>query len=179
MTLIGLVGTKGVGKDTVGDYLTGYTKRAFATPIKEACAILFNVPITSFEGELKEVPIKKHKMSPRQMLQLVGTDMFREKVHAKFWIRHFQDWYALHGVDRNVVVTDVRFQNEVDAIKALGGVVVRILRPESNGGQPTTDTHITEKGVAELRGVNYWINNETTIERLHKQIDNLIDYITS
>ena len=52
-----LIGTKGVGKDTIGVYLTGYTKRAFATPIKEACAILFNVPITSFEGELKEVLI--------------------------------------------------------------------------------------------------------------------------
>jgi len=61
--LIGLVGTKGVGKDTVGDYLvssSNYIKRSFATPIKEACAILFHLPLEIFEDDDKEVcdPVK-------------------------------------------------------------------------------------------------------------------------
>jgi hypothetical protein len=174
MTLIGLVGTKGVGKDTVGDYLTGYTKRAFATSIKQACAILFDLSPHIFEGDDKELCDKRHGMSPRQMLQLVGTDFFRDKVDADFWIHHFKHWYSQHVSD-NIVVTDLRFQNEVDAIKALGGIVVRITRSHETGGRHTlADTHVTKQGVATLQGVDYYVANDSTLEHLYAQIDKIL-----
>ena len=78
---MGLLGTKGVGKDTVADYMIShynFDKRAFASPIKEACAILFQLPIARFESEGKELCDEKHGLSPRQMMQLVGTDFFRD-----------------------------------------------------------------------------------------------------
>jgi len=173
MTLVGLVGTKGVGKDTVGDYLAGYTKRAFATPIKQACAILFDLPPHIFEGDDKELCDERHGMSPRQMLQMVGTDFFRDKVDADFWIKHFQHWYSQHQSD-NIVVTDLRFQNEVDAIKDLGGIVVRITRPHGTGRHTIVDTHVTEQGVATLQGVDYHVENDSTLEHMYTQIDKLL-----
>ena len=178
MKLVGLLGTKGVGKDTVADYMVSHNnfdKRAFASPIKEACAILFQLPIARFEGEGKELCDQEHGLSPRQMMQLVGTDFFRDKVSQDFWIDHFKRWYAAHDPSRSVVVTDVRFQNEVDVIKALGGVVVRVTRPheheqEQNGRHTMPDTHITEQGVAKVQGVDVSIENDGSLEELYDKV---------
>ena len=175
MKLVGLLGTKGVGKDTVADYMVShynFDKRAFASPIKEACAILFQLPLARFEGEDKELCDEKHGLSPRQMMQLVGTDFFRDKVRQDFWIDHFKRWYAARDPSRPVVVTDVRFQNEVDVIKALGGVVVRVTRPhdEQDGRHTMLDTHITEQGVAEVQGVDFTIVNGGSLEELQGKV---------
>ncbi len=178
--LVGLLGTKGVGKDTVGDYLVsryGYEKRAFATPIKEACAVLFQLPSARFEGDEKEVCDPEHGLSPREMMQLVGTDFFRDLVRHDFWIRHFQRWYANRQTPpHRVVVTDLRFQNEVDIIKALGGVVWRVTREDD--GQPgrhtLTDHHITERGVAELQGVDDVLANNGSLDELGDKVARLL-----
>lgn len=181
MTLVGLLGTKGVGKDTVGDYLVSchdYEKRAFATPIKEACSILFQLPSTRFEGDEKEIVDPRHGLSPRQMMQLVGTDFFRGKVHKDFWIRHFQTFHAGRVENSpSLVVTDLRFQNEVDLIKSLGGMVLRITRAPREGqdGRHTTpDLHITEQGVALLQGVDATIENDASLEDLFEKVDRAI-----
>lgn len=179
MKLVGLLGTKGVGKDTVADYMVSrynVEKRAFASPIKEACAILFQLPIGRFEGEDKEVCDAHQCLSPRQMMQLVGTDFFRDQVRQDFWIDHFKKWYAARDPSRPVVVTDVRFQNEVDVIKALGGMVVRITRPHEGSGRHTMsdDAHITERGVAELQGVHATIENVGSLEELHGKVNELM-----
>lgn len=169
MVLLGLVGKKRVGKDTLADYLVShhhYTKRAFAAPIKEACALLFQVPTSSFEDVCeKERVVARHGMSPRTMMQMVGTDMFRKQVHQDFWLRHFVEWYhhsAKHQT-QNVVVTDIRFQNELDLIKELGGTVVRVVRP---GQLEDEDTHVSEQGVDSLVGVDMTIENSGTKEDL-------------
>jgi len=181
MKLVGLLGTKGVGKDTVADYMVSHynaEKRAFASPIKEACAILFQLPLTTFEGEDKEVCDAHHGLSPRQMMQLVGTDFFRDKVRQDFWIDHFKKWYAARDPSRPVVVTDVRFQNEVDVIKALGGVVVRILRPHEGSGRHTmADLHITEQGVAVVQGVDATIANDGSLEELYQSAQRVVRLI--
>ena len=81
--LIGLVGKKGAGKDSVADYLVthhGYQKHAFALPIKQACSLMFQVDMAAFDGENKEVVDPQHGMTPRQMLQKVRTDFFRNHV---------------------------------------------------------------------------------------------------
>ena len=172
---MGLLGTKGVGKDTVADYIVSrynVEKRAFASPIKEACAILFQLPIGRFEGEDKEVCDAHHELSPRQMMQLVGTDFFRDQVCQDFWIDHFKKWYAARDPSRPVVVTDVRFQNEVDVIKALGGEVVRLIRPHKGSGRHTmSDLHVTETGVAELQGVDATIENDGSLEELYGKVN--------
>lgn len=169
MIVVGLVGTKGVGKDTAARILVekhAFQARKFAQPIKAACAILFQVPESHFEGPEKEAVVPRHGLSPRQMMQLVGTDMFRTIVHRDFWVRHFEDWVAEQEPDAKIVVTDVRFANEVDAIRRLGGTVVRIVRASSDHG---SDAHVSETGVAALR-VDREIQNNGTIEQLWDEV---------
>lgn len=180
--LFGLVGKKGVGKDTVADYLVSkhcFQKHAFAWPIKEACSLLFQLSLDAFENDQKEVVNRRHNLTPRQMMQLVGTDMFRNMVDDDFWIHHFLAFYNDHNTRKNVnlVVSDVRFQNEVDIIKQLGGKIVRITRSCGNGanGRHTTfDNHISEQGVELLTGIDVEIKNTDTLASLWKQIDTLL-----
>lgn len=52
VNVIGLVGQKNSGNDTIADYLCshyGYTKVAFATPLKRVCEVLFDVDPRCFE----------------------------------------------------------------------------------------------------------------------------------
>jgi hypothetical protein len=173
--LIGLVGRRGVGKDTAGDYLVarhGFRKRAFARPIKEACALLFQIDPLAFEDRvLKETPMK-YGLSPRQMAQVVGTDLFRNHVSPTFWLDYFEDWYKAHR-DEAVVVTDVRFQNEVDLIKALGGEVWHIKR-QSSLPRDAADSHASEAGVDSLVHVSHTIHNDGTPEELHSTLRRLL-----
>lgn len=177
--LIGLVGKKGVGKDTVADYLVsthGFHKHAFALPIKQACQLMFQVDDEAFEGENKEVVVPRHGMTPRQMMQLVGTDMLRTMVHKDFWIRHFLTFYHKTGKDLNLVVCDVRFQNEVDIIKSLGGTVIRVTRKRTGTGtgrHTATDAHISEQGIDSLEHIDMELDNGGTLEDLWCQLESI------
>jgi hypothetical protein len=176
--LFGLVGKKGVGKDTVADYLVskhGFQKHAFALPIKQACSLLFQLSLDEFENDHKEMVNTRHNLTPRQMMQLVGTDMFRNMVDDDFWIQHFLTFYNNHHDTVNLVVSDVRFQNEVDIIKQLGGKIVRITRSDIRPGRHTTfDGHVSEQGVDLLTGIDVEVKNTDTLASLWNQIDTLV-----
>ena len=76
--LIGVIGLKNSGKDTVGDYLVsqfGFTKYAFAHPVKQVCKTIFSLSDEQLEDRtLKEKKDPRWGISPREMFQRVGTD---------------------------------------------------------------------------------------------------------
>lgn len=170
MLLIGIAGRKGAGKDTAADYLVrehGFEKRAFADPIKKAVVELFQLsPEQVVLPDLKERIDPRHGMSPRRMMQLVGTDMFRERVGPDFWLRHFMHWFEQQRSSDRVVVPDIRFQNELDTIRELGGSVIRLTR----GGRPE-DAHPSERSVDGLEGVDLELQNDSTIAQLEAKIE--------
>lgn len=168
--LIGIIGKKESGKDTVGDYLVKnfeYQKYSFALPLKKVCKELFLLEDNQLtEHKLKEQIDIRWGMSPRQMLQKVGTDLIRNNIDEDFWIKHFKFWYKTNK--GNVVVTDCRFQNEVDIIKELGGIIIKI-----NRNTQRSDKHISED-VDTLKGIDYILDNNDTKENLYKSIIELI-----
>src|SRR5437868_1800318 len=95
--LIGIVGRKGVGKDTAADFICreyGFMKMAFAGPLKEICRILFGFNDEQLNGELKEIIDEGWGVSPRRALQFIGTDLFRKHIGGllningeDFWVR--------------------------------------------------------------------------------------------
>jgi hypothetical protein len=180
MRIVGFVGTKGVGKDTAANVLVfrhGFVRRKFAQPIKEACGIIFQLPQDHFENDShKERVNARHGISPRQMMQMLGTDMFRRMVDVDFWIHHFQDWCADQPDDTKVVVTDLRFQNEIDAVKRLGGLVVCIKRQGGEGRHRSIDNHITESGIEFLKGVDVYVENDGSVEDLWLNIEKNVLY---
>lgn len=147
--IIGLVGFIGSGKGTVGDILEqkGFEKDSFARPLKDACASIFGWPRSYLEGDT-EVSRKWReepdlfwsekfgfKFSPRLALQWMGTEAGRKVFHPDIWVISLLN----RSAGKNVVVTDVRFRNEVEHIQKSGGLVVRVAR----GPEPTWFSHLS------------------------------------
>lgn len=145
--LIGLSGKAGSGKSTAADYLTlwhGYHQFAFAGALKHVVQTVF--PFTDSQMTCgKEVVDPRCGRSPRWCLQHLGT-AFRE-AWPEVWIwnlrREILDFLALNG-QRPIVVTDVRFEDEAEALKKMGAVLVRIERSEGlrmagRDARPTRD----------------------------------------
>lgn len=68
---------------------------------------------------LRNTEVVRYKTSPRRLLQVTGTEFFRENVSHSFWTDI--------APKRNVIYTDVRFANELDFVHANGGLVLKIV----------------------------------------------------
>lgn len=169
--LIGLTGKAGAGKDTVADYLVerGFAKVSFADPIKQMLCALMDVGKHQWEDRLwKERPVFMGH-SPRYLAQTLGTEWGRKLVHNKIWIK-----LALEEADRynKAIITDVRFDNEAQAIRDHGGVVIQVLRPGHEATEHTA--HSSESGVdPDLIGRT--IMNDRRLKDLALEIHRVMD----
>ncbi len=177
--LIGLAGKAGAGKDTVADYLwekEGVIKIAFADALRAAACSIFGLGQCNFtDRELKEAEVEYWGMSPRRMLQLLGTEATKPVFGADIWLkRWFLSYSAVRDTD-HVVVPDVRFDVEADAIRGLGGRIVHIVRP-GVGLDGDSATHVSEAGIELGDGDLYLLNDGTTYD-LGNKVDELWEYI--
>lgn len=183
MKLIGFLAKKRCGKDTVSDYLVkkySFQKLSLADPLKDATAILFGFSHEQLYGDLKDDVDPNWKVSPRIVLQWLGTDIFRRDVNSiipgiqgDFWVESMKVKYNnLIKDDPNArfAIADVRFPNEVKAIHELGGIVVKIDRP----GYDNTDQHVSEKNIDLITDYDVLIENDGTLEELYKKIDDFM-----
>ena len=136
--IIGIVGFIGSGKGTVGDILEtqGFIKDSFARPLKDAVSIIFGWPRELLEGdtevsrqwrEQKDTFWSEkfgYDFTPRMALQLMGTEAGRDVFHSDIWVISLLN----RAKGRNVVVTDVRFQNEIIYIQSHMGIILRVKR---------------------------------------------------
>jgi hypothetical protein len=140
--IIGIVGFIGSGKGTVGDHLRikhGFVSASFAGNLKDAIAPIFGWRRDLLEGntiysrEWREQPdvFWSEKLgqpvTPRWVLQHIGTDVMRKHFHENIWLWSLEK--KLSTVAAPVVLTDVRFPNEIDMVRRLGGKLWWIRRP--------------------------------------------------
>ena len=153
--LIGFSGKKGSGKSYFADYLVNnklFIKLSFASPLKEITKILFNLSDEDVKDPIKKELINpKFNASPRELMQWLGTDIMREEFNKKFnysgsiWIDNVKDKVkTLLDNNKDVVIDDVRFQNEVDMIHSLGGIVINLRNDLDNTLTNSTSTHSSE-----------------------------------
>lgn len=153
--LIGFSGKKGSGKSYFADYLVNnklFIKLSFASPLKEITKILFNLSDEDVKDPIKkELVNPKFNASPRELMQWLGTDIMREEFNKKFnysgsiWIDNVKDKVkTLLDDNKDVVIDDVRFQNEVDMIHSLGGIVINLRNDLDNTLNNSTSTHSSE-----------------------------------
>lgn len=176
-TLIGLAGRARSGKDSIASHLEkkhGFFSFAFADPIKRGAQELFGLTDTETWHELaKETTIPAWGLSPRRMFQLLGTEFGRELIHPDIWIMraHMEIQDLLGKGYRRICVSDVRFKNEADMIRKLGGILWYIDRPDAE----VVATHKSEDGAVLLRGsAERIIQNDGTLDALYKKIDALV-----
>lgn len=177
--LIGITGLKTSGKDTCADYICqtrGAVKFSFAEPLKNGCKHIFGLTDEQVNGDLKEVPDERwFGVTPRKILQFVGTELFRTHLHElnenfgnDFWVKCMENRIA--GLDKQIVVIpDVRFENELQMVKKYNGKVIRIIRP----GLEQMDMHESELGCNKF-DVDYEIRNDGSIEDLYAAVDHVL-----
>lgn len=184
MTIIGLSGYAGSGKDTVGKLLIskGFQRVAFGDEVKKALyalnpaigvnrrtgAVTYLKPLyDGMKGSFDEKwDTLKAMEEVRRLLQRMGTEVGREIFGPDVWVEAaFQHWTGF-----DAVVTDVRFPNEAEAVLNRGGIVVRVLR---DGVGPARDSkghvHLSEVAIDDW-AFDYHITNNGTLAELAESV---------
>ena len=151
--ILGLSGRKGAGKDTVAAGL-GYYRVAFADALKTVCFTLFGVPADppDKEGPSRVRALHEDRyLSHREVWQQIG--MLMRTFDPDCWVRAAMA-EAVRAAGP-VAVTDVRMPNEVEAIRAAGGRVVRLTRSPAGDA----DTHASETALDGYAGFDAVVDN--------------------
>jgi hypothetical protein len=146
--VVGVVGRAGHGKDSIGKFMAGrygFLVDHFAKTLKDLARVLFLFSERQLYGDQKEQIDPSWGVSPRAVLQFFGTEVVRDMfpklmphIGSRFWLEHLRRRQTAllrkHEAEptsqtSNLVVCDVRFPNEVELIKELGGVIVKVVRP--------------------------------------------------
>lgn len=156
--IIGLVGPRGSGKTTIARALErrGWVRESFSAPLKAAVATIFGWDEDMVDGadpalrEMRESPDPwwsrrlGREIVPRRMLQIVGTELLRGGIHDDLWVASLER--RVERLRCPVVVDDVRFPNEADALRGMGGLIVGVRRgfDAAETADAGTDAHVSE-----------------------------------
>jgi hypothetical protein len=179
ISAVGLSGWARSGKDTVADYLIekyGFTKASFAQPIREALVRLNpKISLGGFQQASLATAVrafgwedlKDASIDVRPLMQRLGTEVGREMFGENFWVETALDRIPDGS---KVVFSDVRYSNEANAVKELGGKIYRI----SRDGVGPANEHASETALNDY-DFDDRIDNSGTVEELYAQIDRVIN----
>lgn len=182
--IIGLSGYARTGKDTVANYLVenhGFTRLAFADPMREAIYALnpsLGISRLSLQEIIDEYSWDGYKETSfgeeiRGLLQRMGTEVGRNMFGETFWIDYLMNKALEVGGD--VVISDVRYLNEADAIRMMNGQVWRVNRPNVQAA----NDHASEVEMDSFNNFDVVITNDTTVDELFLELTGLMNRITS
>jgi hypothetical protein len=210
--IIGVCGLIGAGKDTIADYLVNihqFRRESFAHPLKDAVAAVFGWDRELLEGRTKRSRewretvdpwwssrLQMPHLTPRWVLQYWGTEVIRRGFHDDTWIASLEN--KLRQSQDDVVISDCRFPNEIEAIKRSGGKVIRVVRgpepewfefaeivnqgPEKNVSWSLSKQKLKEHNIHNSETA--WIgtefdavldNNQDGLDNLYRQVKDLIE----
>lgn len=172
--IIALVGSKRSGKDTVASILQqyGYENWKFASRLKSVCKELFGLSTDELETDLKDQVCEKWGVTPRHLMQIVGTEIVQHtlpkyvpSVSKEFWVKVMCDNLDKYQ-NKQIVISDMRFIHEAEYIrkKYPNVLYIKLIRPETaiDGG------HISEKEWQKINTDIEIINGGTLFELKQK-----------
>jgi len=149
--IIGLLGHQGVGKNYISEKILptilskkNYVVLAFADHFKIDCISKHNADYNKVFGE--------KDFETRRLLQLCGTEEGRNKYGFDIWVKTMLNWVKVlssRGVER-FIISDVRFENEIEWIKSLGGIIIKIEAPERYKQRLINETNGDEEKMKEI-----------------------------
>jgi hypothetical protein len=136
------------------------------------------------------------EITPRWVLQYWGTEVCRNGFHNDIWVASVEN--KLRQTDENIVITDCRFANEIKSIKEIGGITMRVTRGQPpewydaavsyNKGEHGNMSWSLSKAKLDRNRVHaseyssvgldydHYIDNNGTIDDLHKQVNSVINF---
>ncbi|MEV8056564.1 hypothetical protein AB0P37_08555 [Streptomyces antimycoticus] len=186
MKHVALIGKARSGKDTVAGLLVrhaSYTRLAFADRLREAALRVNPIISTRFSGgddfalrlaRAVEIygweRVKENFPEVRRFLQNYGQTV--REMDPDFWVRPVaeQVWQGTR-LNMPCVVSDVRYMNEVETLRELGAMVVRVTRPGA-GLSGDAAQHSSETELDELVA-DYDIYNGGTLDELRGTVASL------
>ena len=201
--IVGICGLIGSGKDTIADYLVNFhefRRESFARSLKDAVSAVFGWDRDLLEGRTKESREWREqvdfwwsnrlgmKITPRWVLQNWGTEVCRQAFHDDIWIASLEN--KLRTSKDNVVISDCRFPNEINAIKNNNGIIVWVQRGElpkwyyhaldANKGNLKSSKYMEDVGIhpSEWKWIgtefDIIIDNNSSLNNLYNQIESII-----
>ena len=172
-----------------------YEKVAFADSLKDTLSVLFGIPVEKFyERDFKEhfyikgleitdTPdnildedsfikmlnkkdfsfLKTHFITIRQLLQCFGTEIVRGLFGNAFWAERAMK----HNFDK-MIITDLRFKVELEAVRKRNGLVLYIDNPNCTPEQHTSESEVLE--MKDNHDFDFIIENNGTLEDLFNKI---------
>ena len=118
------------------------------------------------------------KLTPRMILQLIGTEGGRDLIHPDIWVNALYSDYRplsyekdsegrIETVEEKWIITDSRFPNDVKRTREIGGILIRVNRAECEGRE---NEHASETALDDFNEWDHVIENNGTIEELIEQV---------
>lgn len=181
--LIGLGGRLASGKDEVADELVrnyGYVKVGMSDVLHQAMLALdpiVEVFDEAMGGEYRYAEVIKRdgyvkaKENPevRRLLQNLGTEVGRKMLGSNIWVTTMKArLQTLRAEGKDVVITGIRYPNEVAMVESIQGKLVWIDRP----GYEAAGSHASENSVS-ADNFAETLTNDGTLEDLYEKAGNL------
>jgi hypothetical protein len=140
--IIAICGWQGSGKDTIADYLVnshGFRRDSFASTLKDAVGVIFGWDRELLEGRTRDSRAWREQvdqwwaeklqipnLTPRWILQQWGTEVCRRNFHDNIWVTSLEN--KLRKTTDDIVISDCRFPNEIQALRTAGAKLVWVER---------------------------------------------------
>lgn len=213
--IIGFTGLIGAGKDTAAGMIrqmdASYETKSFADRLKDMTAALFGWNRAALQGDTPQSRAWREEkddalshlfqrtITPRNQLQHLGFSM-KAVLHPDVWALFLKDEIMRKNL-KNVLITDVRSRGEIEMVRSLGGLIVRVQRgplpdwfvtaerfnalypaadalPEPNSEfAPLLNVHPTEWKWAGIDAPDYILCNDSTLEAFRERVQNLFQTI--
>jgi hypothetical protein len=188
--IVTFTGRMGVGKSTAIQILDEIPNTAlynvkFAEPLYRMQEEIYNIISSVYKRPADFV-------KDRKLLQWLGTEWGRGTISESLWIDIWKSevkdlvmdegsldkYFTVGGGESNTIITcdDVRFDNEAEAVKSLGGIIIQLTSNKTDQRINTTNGisgHASEKGV-DKKYIDYTIENNGTMEELRDKLLHVI-----
>jgi hypothetical protein len=201
--IIGICGFQSSGKDTIAELLIneyGFKKLSFAGALKDVLSVIFGWSREKLEGLTKEdrewreqidlwwsKTLDMPQLTPRYALQYFGTELFRNHWHPDIWVKVVENKLIdMVKEEENVIITDCRFENEINLIRNYGGQIINVYRnmpqwfTEYKNGIEVEEVNLLHRSETEwIRcQVDTVIENNGTIEELYTRVKYILNKTT-
>ena len=185
--IIAIHGLMGHGKDTLGCFIASNIrirrriKKSFALKVKENVSNITGVhlgytftsfydnQVFDFTRDQKNRYLDEWGMTLGEMLQRYATEACRDNICEDVWIKPLIR--EMRSSEDVYIITDLRFENEVLALKEMGAVLVKVIRPNYSGDEKRDVNHKSEKGLPNEMFDHIVINDGDRVDLANKAKD--------